>query len=156
MVTNTRHQLLFPLYACSINIFNNFVSPKLTFFYQNILLCKKNMLQILHNPRCGKSRTCLAFTTESNVPFEIINYLENPLSVNELKALIKKLKVKPIELVRQKETVWIENYKGKLLSDSDIMKALAKHPILMERPIVIDGDRAIIGREIDKLEDFLK
>ena len=72
------------------------------------------MLQILHNTRCGKSRTCLAFATESKVEFEIINYLENPLTVSELKVLIKKLSIKPIELVRQKETVWLENYKGKV------------------------------------------
>jgi len=114
------------------------------------------MLQILHNPRCGKSRTCVAFTTDLKVPFEIRNYLENPLNEAELKTLIKKLKIKPIELVRQKETVWTENYKGKTMDDSDIIKALAKHPILIERPIVIDGDRAIIGREIEKLTDFLK
>ena len=113
------------------------------------------MLQILHNPRCGKSRTCLAFAIESKLEFEIINYIENPLSVTELKILIKKLSIKPIELVRQKETVWIENYKGKALTNNDIIKALAKHPILIERPIVIDGDKAIIGRDIDKLKDFI-
>ena len=114
------------------------------------------MLQILHNPRCGKSRSCVAFTTDLNVPFEIRNYLENPLDEAELKTLIKKLKIKSIELVRQKETAWIENYKGKTMTDSDIIKALVKYPILMERPIVIEGERAIIGREIEKLANFLK
>lgn len=113
------------------------------------------MLQILHNPRCGKSRACLAFATESKLEFEIINYLENPLSVTDLKILIKKLGIKPIALVRQKETIWIENFKGKSMTDNDILKALAKHPILMERPIVIDGNKAIIGRDIDKLKDFI-
>ena len=113
------------------------------------------MLQILHNPRCGKSRNCLAFVSESTVPFEVINYLENPLSIDDLKVLLKKLKIKPIELVRQKETVWIENYKGKSLSDSEIIKALAIHPLLIERPIVINGEKAIIGREINKLKDFI-
>ncbi|QBZ98700.1 ArsC/Spx/MgsR family protein [Flavobacterium sangjuense] len=114
------------------------------------------MLQILHNPRCGKSRDCLAFTTKTNTPFEIINYLENPLTVDDLKLLIKKLKIKPIELVRQKETIWIENYKGKSLTNAQIIKALAKHSILIERPIVIDGDNAIIGRDLEKLELFIK
>lgn len=113
------------------------------------------MLQILHNPRCGKSRTCLAFATEAKVEFEIINYLENPLTVTDLKVLLKKLGVKPIEIVRQKETIWIENYKDKSLTDIDIIKALAKHPILIERPIIIDGDKAIIAREIDKLKTFI-
>lgn len=113
------------------------------------------MLQILHNPRCGKSRACLAFATESKLEFEIINYLENPLSVTDLKILIKKLGIKPIALIRQKETIWIENFKGKSMTDNDILKALAKHPILMERPIVIDINKAIISRDIDKLKDFI-
>ncbi|MDN3675771.1 ArsC/Spx/MgsR family protein [Flavobacterium paronense] len=113
------------------------------------------MLQILHNPRCGKSRACLAFVTESKQEFEIINYIEKPLSAKDLKNLLKKLNLKPIELVRQKESIWIENYKGKSLTDSDILNALAKHPILIERPIVIDGDKATIGRDIDKLKDFI-
>ena len=113
------------------------------------------MLQILHNPRCGKSRNCLAFTTEKNVPFEIINYLENPLSISDLKVLLKKLDIKPIELVRQKETIWIENYKDKTMTNNDIINTLAKHPILIERPIIIDSDKAIIGREIDELIGFI-
>jgi len=114
------------------------------------------MLQILHNPRCGKSRSCLVFTAESKVPFEIIYYLENPLSESELEILIKKLGIKPIMLVRQKESIWVANYKGKSLTDFDIIRALSKHPILIERPIIIDGDKAIIARETDKLAAFLK
>lgn len=113
------------------------------------------MLQILHNPRCGKSRNCLAFVTESKLDFEIIHYLVNPLSAEEIKALINKLKIKPIELVRQKEAIWLENYKGKSLTDADVIEALAKHPILIERPIVINGDKAIIGRDIEKLKAFI-
>lgn len=114
------------------------------------------MLQILHNPRCGKSRDCVAFTTETKALFEVINYLENPLTVDELKVLIKKLKIKPIELVRQKESIWVEQFKDKTLSNTQVIKAIAKYPILMQRPIVIDGERAIIGREIEKLVGFLE
>ena len=113
------------------------------------------MLQILHNPRCAKSRDCLAFIKESKYEFEIINYLVKPLSTDEIKTLIKKLNIKPIELVRQKEAIWIEDYKGKLLSDVDIIKAMAIHPIVIERPIVIKGNKAIIGRKIKKLNDFI-
>ena len=113
------------------------------------------MLQILHNPRCGKSRICLAFVTESEVPFEVINYLGNPLTVTELKVLLKNLKIKPIEFVRQKEQLWIENYKGKAMTNAAILKALSKYPILMQRPVIIDGDKAVIGREIDKIKNFI-
>ena len=113
------------------------------------------MLQILHNPRCGKSRNCLAFMNDNNKEFEIIDYLKNPLSKDELTILIKKLNIKPIELVRQKETIWIDFFKGKDLDDNAVISALIKFPILIERPIVIKGEKAIIGREIEKLKDFI-
>lgn len=113
------------------------------------------MLQILHNPRCGKSRNCLAFLDDTKAEYEIRNYLQNPLSEEELEVLIQKLNLKPIELVRQKESVWIDNFKGKALTNKQIMKALAKYPILMERPIVIKDDQAIIGRTLEKLENFI-
>ncbi len=113
------------------------------------------MLQILHNPRCGKSRDCLAFTAKTQVPFEIINYLETPLTTDELNLLVKKLRIKPVDLVRKKEPIWIEKYQGKILSNAQILKAINKHPILMQRPIVIEGEKAIIARESDKIEDFL-
>ncbi|NNT73046.1 arsenate reductase (glutaredoxin) [Flavobacterium sp. IMCC34852] len=113
------------------------------------------MFQILHNPRCGKSRNCLAFLENAKAEFEIRNYLQNPLSVSELQELLTKLNLKPIELVRQKETLWIENFKGKTLTDKQIIKAMADFPILIERPIVIKENKAIIGRELEKLEKFL-
>lgn len=113
------------------------------------------MLQVLHNPRCGKSRDCLAFLENAKTEFEIKNYLQNPLSASELMELLTKLNLKPIELVRQKETLWIENFKGKTLTDEQIIKAMADFPILIERPIVIKDNKAIIGRDLEKLEKFL-
>ena len=62
----------------------------------------------------------------------------------------KKLALKPIELVRQKEKIWIENFKGKIVSDDDIIQAMIENPILIERPIVINGDTAIIARPLEK------
>ncbi|TBX67055.1 arsenate reductase [Flavobacterium silvisoli] len=113
------------------------------------------MIQVLHNPRCGKSRNCLAFLDNSQKEYEIINYLTQPLIAVEIETLLKKLNLNPIDIVRQKEAIWIEHYKGKSLSDQEIITAIVQHPILLERPIVIDGDRAIIGRELDKLSDFI-
>jgi len=113
------------------------------------------MLEVLHNPRCGKSRNCLAFLTELNQEFEIIPYLQDPLSVNEIQELIKKLHISPMALVRQKEPIWIENFKNKSLTDDDIINALQKFPILIERPIVIKGKKAIIGRDLEKVSEFL-
>lgn len=104
------------------------------------------MIQIYHNPRCGKSRNCLAFLEESKKEFEIIKYLEETPSYEELVSLIKKLNIQPIALVRVKEKIWIENFKNKQLSDEEIIQILASNPILIERPIVIKGEKAIIGR----------
>ncbi|MGO4821186.1 MULTISPECIES: arsenate reductase (glutaredoxin) [unclassified Flavobacterium] len=114
------------------------------------------MIQIYHNPRCGKSRNCLAFLEDSKNDFEIIRYLEDTPTFQELTNLIKKLSIKPIELVRQKEKVWIENFKGKIISDEEIISAMVQNPILIERPIVIKGDKAIIARELNKLQNFLQ
>lgn len=113
------------------------------------------MIQVLHNPRCGKSRNCLAFLTDADQSFEVINYLQNPLSVAEIQDLLQKLGIKPLALVRQKETVWIENYKNKALTDNEIIKALSEHPILIERPIVIKNNKAMIGRDLEKLQEFI-
>lgn len=114
------------------------------------------MIEVYHNPRCGKSRNCLAFLENSNQEYTIIKYLEQVPSQEELSTLLKKLKLKPIELVRQKEKIWIENYKNQEMSDEAIIQAMIAHPILIERPIIIKGDKAIIARELDKIEGFFQ
>ena len=113
------------------------------------------MIQIYHNSRCGKSRECLAFLEKSGQEHEIIKYLEDVPTFDELKEIIKKLGIKPIELVRRKEKIWIENFKNKPMSDDEIINTLISNPILIERPIVINGDRAIIARPLEKVTDIL-
>jgi len=109
------------------------------------------MIQLFHNSRCGKSRNCLAFIESSGKEFEIIKYLENPPTFEELTVLLKKLNFKPIELVRQKEVIWIEKYKNKSLSDDEIINAMIENPILIERPIVVNGDNAYIARDSETI-----
>ncbi len=113
------------------------------------------MIQIYHNPRCGKSRNCLAFIKEQNQEVIIVKYLEQQLNFEELVLIIKKLNCKPIEIVRVKEKIWIENFKNKTLSDDEIIQAMVSNPILIERPIVIKGDKAIIGRVLDDISQFI-
>jgi len=113
------------------------------------------MIQIYHNQRCGKSRNCLLFLEESNKEFEIINYLSTPPTASELVLLLKKLKFSPMELVRQKEKIWIENFKDKTLTDDQIIQAMAENPILIERPIVVKDGQAIIGRDLNQVEPFI-
>ncbi len=113
------------------------------------------MIHIYHNPRCSKSRESLAILEESNVDFQIIKYLDNPLSETELREIIKKLGIAPIELVRKKEAIWKENFVGKILSDDEVIKAMATYPKLMERPIVVKGNKAVIGRPPMVIKEFL-
>ena len=114
------------------------------------------MIKILHNPRCGKSREGLSLLEASKKSFEVIKYLDNPLTENELTLLIQKLNIAPIDLVRQKEKIWIEQFKGKNLSDNEIIMAITANPILLERPIVIHENKAVIGRPPEKIIAFLK
>lgn len=113
------------------------------------------MIQVYHNQRCGKSRNCLLFLKDSNTPFEIINYLETPPNAEKLKEILQKLNFSAIELVRQKEKNWIEKYKGKILTEDEIIQAMIENPILIERPILIKEDKAIIGRDLEKVNSFL-
>jgi len=113
------------------------------------------MITIYHNPRCGKSRECLAFVENSKQEFEIIKYLENPLTFNELETIIKKLSIKPIELIRTKESIWVEHFKGKTLSNKEIIQSMVDFPILMERPIAVNGNKAVIARPFDRIKEII-
>ena len=113
------------------------------------------MIQIFHNSRCGKSRECLAFIEDSGKEFEVIKYLENVPTIEELTEIIRKLNIKPLELVRQKEKIWIDTYKNKTMNDQEIIKALIENPILIERPIVINGEKAVIARPLENAKSIL-
>ena len=103
-------------------------------------------MKIYHNPRCSKSRQTLAILNEKKIRFKIVEYLKDNLSESELKEIIEKLEINPIELVRKNETIWKENFKDKNLSDKEIIYAMIKYPKIIERPIVINGKKAILGR----------
>jgi arsenate reductase len=104
------------------------------------------MINIYHNPRCSKSRQGLAFLEESGKEFEIIKYLEDKLSVDQLESIISKLSIKPIDLIRKNEAIWKSDYKGKTLSDKEIIEAMVTNPKLIERPIVVNKTKAVVGR----------
>ena len=103
-------------------------------------------MKIYHNPRCSKSRQALTILNEKNIEFEIVEYLKDNLSISELEIIIEKLEINPISLVRKNESIWKEKYKGKNLSDKEIVQAMAENPKIIERPIVINEKRAILGR----------
>lgn len=113
------------------------------------------MIKIYHNPRCRKSREGLTFLEESGKEFEVIRYLDNPLSTSEIEALLEALNMAPIDLVRKNEAIWKSDFKGKDLTDAEIINALASHPKLIERPIVLSGQKAVVARPADKIREML-
>ncbi|MGC6285131.1 MAG: arsenate reductase (glutaredoxin) [Polaribacter sp.] len=113
------------------------------------------MIKIYHNPRCRKSREGLALLDSKNVEFEVVKYLENPIGFDELKDIIDLLGISPIELIRKTEKIWKENFKGKDLSDSEIIKAMVDYPKLIERPIVVSKNKAVIGRPSENINHLV-
>jgi len=97
----------------------------------------------------------LAFLEEKGLEYEVVKYLEDVPTLDELSSIIEKLNIKPIELVRQKEKVWIEKFKNKSMTDKQIIEAMILNPILIERPIVINGNKAIIARPIQKASTII-
>lgn len=104
------------------------------------------MTTLYHNPRCSKSREALQILQQANEPVEVVLYLKDPLSEGALKKITQQLGVSAIELIRKNEPVWKQNYKGKSLSEDELITAMVNNPKLMERPIAINKTKAVIGR----------
>jgi len=103
-------------------------------------------MKIYHNPKCSKSRQTLELVRNKTSEFKIIEYLKNPLTAKEITVLLSQLNIKPLALVRTQEIIWRENYKGKELTDIEIINAMFENPKLIERPIVVKNNKAVIGR----------
>ena len=112
-------------------------------------------LLVYHNARCSKSRGVCELLDRKKVKAEIVEYLKTPPAADDIKALLKKLGIKAADLVRTNEPVYEELYKGKKLTEAQWIKAMEKHPILIQRPILVRGDEAIIGRPEEKVLEFL-
>jgi len=111
-------------------------------------------MEILHNPRCSKSRATLNIILENNIQPTIRLYLNDPLSIEEIRKLLIKLDATADQIVRKNEEV----YKKLNLKDSDqdlLIENISKNPILLERPIVVKGEKAIIGRPPENVMKLL-
>ncbi|MCK0156655.1 arsenate reductase (glutaredoxin) [Cellulophaga sp. F20128] len=113
------------------------------------------MIKIYHNPRCSKSRQGLQLLQDSGKEFEVVQYLKDTPTKKELVHIIELLNCTPLTLVRKNEAIWKENYKGKALTNDQIIEAMLTHPKLIERPIVINGDKAVIGRPTELIDTIL-
>ncbi len=114
------------------------------------------MIKIYHNPRCTKSRQGLEALEKSGEQFEIIKYLENIPTKEELRKVLGYLNIPAENLVRKNEAIWKENYRGKKLGEEETLDAMIQYPKLIERPIVIKDNKAVIGRPTERIYDLLK
>jgi arsenate reductase (glutaredoxin) len=110
---------------------------------------------IYHNPRCSKSRATLELLRQRGIEPDVVLYLETPPTAEELRAIIAKLGIEPEQLVRKGEDVFKSKYAGKALSEAQWIEAMVDDPVLIERPIVVHGERAVIGRPPVKVEPLL-
>ena len=109
---------------------------------------------IYHNPKCSKSRKTLEYIKDKNIKPIIKLYLQEDITEKEIKDIVKMLCIKPIELVRQHEEEF-KSYINKDLSDEEVFNLLIKYPKLIERPIVVSDNKAILGRPPEKVLDII-
>jgi len=109
---------------------------------------------LYYKPTCGTCQKVKAMLEEKGINFIAIEYLKTPPSESELDAILKKLQMEPQDLVRKKEPIYQEKFAGKTLSRAQWLKILHDNPVLIERPIVVMGEQAIVARPPEKLEDL--
>jgi arsenate reductase len=113
------------------------------------------MIKIYHNGECSKCRGALEIMQEKNIPYEARWYMAEPLSRNELKDILQKLRLKAFDLVRQNEELYQSRFTGKNFTEDEWIDILITNPSLMQRPIVVNGSKAIIARPPEKLFEVL-
>jgi arsenate reductase len=109
----------------------------------------------LHNPRCSKSRAALELVREADADLPVREYLRDTLSIDELRAIVTILGVRPIEIVRRTEAPYAELGLSNATPDDDVLRAMAENPILIERPIIVRRGRAVVGRPPERVRDIL-
>lgn len=113
-------------------------------------------MKIYHNPRCSKSRQTLALIRDAGVEPEVVEYLQNPLSAEELEEILKLLKLEPREVMRTGEAVYKElDLKNRDLTRDELVEIMVAHPKLIERPIVVKGRKAVLGRPPENVQTLL-
>lgn len=113
------------------------------------------MLKIYHNPRCAKSRAGLNFLKDNQIEHEVVEYIKNPLTAEEIKGLIEKTGQPVTDFVRTQEDYFKKNLKGKELSDDDWYQTLAKNPKLLQRPIVVTNKKAVLAQPPEKINELI-
>lgn len=113
------------------------------------------MIKIYHNPRCSKSRETLELIQNAGQQPEVVEYLKTPPTATELKELLQKLNLKPEQILRKGEQLYKDKYKNQQLSDEELIQVMAENPVLIERPIVVKDNKAVLGRPPENVLSIL-
>lgn len=147
----------FPIFFCDILTFH-LTNTKIAYSKIkieeriNYYLCRSILeMKIYHNPRCSKSRCAVDWLKENNIDFEVVEYLKNPLSKEELQQILTQLNIPASALLRKSEEVYNQYIKNETLSEDEILDLMVKFPKLIERPIVVGDTFAVIARPLEKL-----
>jgi arsenate reductase (glutaredoxin) len=112
-------------------------------------------MKIYHNPRCSKSRQTLQLIKDANVAVEIVEYLNEIPTKEELKLILMQLNLQPKDIIRKGEAVYKEKFKNSDFNEDEWIKIMIEYPKLIERPIVVKGNKAILGRPPENVLDLL-
>jgi len=114
----------------------------------------ENKVQIWHNMRCSKSRSAFQWLADNNIESEWVDYMKSPISKTELTSMLHKLNIPAFDLIRKKEKVFVKNWKGQEKTDVEWIEIMIENPQLIERPIIIKGDKAVIARPLELIEQL--
>ena len=114
----------------------------------------ENKIKVFHNPRCSKSRSALSLLEEKELPYDVVEYLKSSPNKEDIIEILKKLKMQAKDLIRKGEPDFKDNFKGKEMNEGEWIEAMVKYPKLIERPIVILGNKAIVARPTEKINEL--
>lgn len=113
-------------------------------------------IKIYHKPTCSKSRAGVKYLEEKGVVFDVIKYYDTPFTKNKLKTLLKKMNMKPIELLRTREKSYKElDFKNKNYTQAEVIEFMVNDPSLIERPIIEKGDKAVVARPTERIDEVV-
>ncbi|MGB0980288.1 MAG: arsenate reductase (glutaredoxin), partial [Croceimicrobium sp.] len=112
-------------------------------------------MRYFHNPRCSKSREGLAYLEEKGLKPELVLYMKEPLSPSDLETIIDALDIDALELIRKNESIWKKEFADKELEEDELILSMIEYPQLMERPILLNGDKAAIGRPKENFDAII-
>jgi len=114
------------------------------------------MIKIYHHPRCSKSRAGLAYLRQKTTAIEVVEYIRHPMTEEELRSILVKMNARPLDVVRKQEDIYKKALKGKTFTDDEWIRIILQHPVILSRPIVVKGYRAVVADPPEAMDPLLE